>query len=309
MDASILYFPSAVALGALHALEPGHAKTLTAAYLIGTHGTRRDALLLGLSVTATHSILVVLLALGGTYLGREAFTDRAMYWLQIISGAVVIVLGAWLLLRRLALMKRQATRRQEGHDHDLGHAYDHEYPHAHGADAAHSHTHAHDHLHAHHGHDHEHSHEHRPGHSHAHSHSHSNDHAHDDLDEDAHARAHAATLPDYVRRGERPSAAQVIAFGAAGGLIPCPAAVTVMLLAIATGKVLGGLLVVLGFSIGLAITLVIVGMAVVSGLKVVGSTGRFAWTSRSAPLLSAALVMVSGLAAILISTISGGHGQ
>jgi nickel/cobalt exporter len=50
---SLLYFPSAVALGALHALEPGHAKTLTAAYLIGTKGTKRDAVLLGMSVAAT----------------------------------------------------------------------------------------------------------------------------------------------------------------------------------------------------------------------------------------------------------------
>ena len=60
---SLLYLPTAIALGALHALEPGHAKTLTAAYLIGVKGTRRDAILLGLSVTATHSILVIALSM------------------------------------------------------------------------------------------------------------------------------------------------------------------------------------------------------------------------------------------------------
>lgn len=54
-----LYFPTALALGALHALEPGHAKTLTAAYLIGIKGTKRDAFLLGLSVASTHSVVVV----------------------------------------------------------------------------------------------------------------------------------------------------------------------------------------------------------------------------------------------------------
>jgi len=97
VDVSALYFPSAVALGALHALEPGHAKTLTAAYLIGTKGTRRDAVILGLSVATTHSIVVIALAAGALWLGREAFTDKATYWLQVGSGALVIALGAWLL--------------------------------------------------------------------------------------------------------------------------------------------------------------------------------------------------------------------
>src|SRR5471032_1874360 len=97
---SLLYFPSAIALGALHALEPGHAKTLTAAYLIGTKGTKRDAILLGLSIAFTHSLVVILLAIAGVWLGREAFTDEAMHWLQIASGAVVSLLGICLLYQR-----------------------------------------------------------------------------------------------------------------------------------------------------------------------------------------------------------------
>src|SRR5215813_12613366 len=100
MDASLVYFPTAVGLGALHALEPGHAKTLTAAYLIGTKGTKRDAVLLGLSVAFAHSIVVIALAVLGVWLGKEAFTHKAMYWLQIASGAIVICLGAYLLYRR-----------------------------------------------------------------------------------------------------------------------------------------------------------------------------------------------------------------
>ena len=70
MDASIFYLPSAIGLGALHALEPGHAKTLTAAYLIGTKGTKRDAILLGTSVAFTHSIVVILLAVAGRSTAR-----------------------------------------------------------------------------------------------------------------------------------------------------------------------------------------------------------------------------------------------
>src|SRR6266566_2993667 len=97
---SLLYFPSAVALGALHALEPGHAKTLTAAYLIGVKGTRRDAILLGLSVATTHSIVVIMLAVGAVSLGREAFTESATYWLQIVSGVLVFLLGLWMFTQR-----------------------------------------------------------------------------------------------------------------------------------------------------------------------------------------------------------------
>jgi len=90
---SLLYFPSAVILGGLHALEPGHAKTLTAAYLIGTKGTKRDAILLGISVAATHSIVVVALSAFALYFGKETFTDNAAHWMQLISGSVVIFAG------------------------------------------------------------------------------------------------------------------------------------------------------------------------------------------------------------------------
>jgi len=113
MDVSAVYFPSAVVLGALHALEPGHAKTLTAAYLIGTKGTKRDAILLGLSVAFTHSIVVILLAVLGVWLGKEAFTDKAMDWLQLASGAIVVGLGGWLLYRRWP----RSTAHPHEHDH------------------------------------------------------------------------------------------------------------------------------------------------------------------------------------------------
>lgn len=80
---SWIYFPTALALGALHALEPGHAKTLTAAYLIGIRGTKRDALLLGLSVAFTHSLVVVGISVAALWLGRETFTQDVTDWLQL----------------------------------------------------------------------------------------------------------------------------------------------------------------------------------------------------------------------------------
>ncbi len=97
---SLVYLPLAVGLGALHALEPGHSKTLMAAYLIGTKGTKRDAIALGLSAAATHSIIVIALAVTALWLGREAFTESVSHYLQIGSGSLVILLGLWMIWSR-----------------------------------------------------------------------------------------------------------------------------------------------------------------------------------------------------------------
>ena len=121
------------------------------------------------------------------------------------------------------------------------------------------------------------------------------------MDDDAHARAHAADLPDYVSRGERPSVAQILTFGAAGGLIPCPASITVMLLAVSVGAAGLGFLTVLAFSAGLAVTLVGVGLAVVAGLTRLGRTERFSWLTRQAPLISAGMVLLSGCFALAMA--------
>lgn len=258
MDPSLIYFPSAIALGAMHALEPGHAKTLTAAYLIGTKGTKGDAVLLGLSVAATHSVVVIGLCLGAVWLGREAFTDEATHWLAVASGIIVIILGLWLLRRRIRIIQRSARHREHAHEHD-----------------------------------------------HHHDHDHHHHHDHDLMTDDEHARAHAATLPSYVSEGVRPTAWQIMAVGGAGGLIPCPAAVTVMLLSLSVAKTANGLLLVVGFSIGLAITLVGIGLAVVMGLSKFAGTGKLAWLSRQAPLISAALVIFAGALGLAMALFNG----
>jgi ABC-type nickel/cobalt efflux system permease component RcnA len=269
---TLVYFPTALLLGALHALEPGHAKTLTAAYLIGIKGTKRDAVLLGLSVAATHSMVVIVLAATALWVGREAFADQAMYWLQLSSGAIVVSLGAWMLWRRWPRAPRRDHVHDHGHDeHGLEHGHDLEHRYHH-MDGDHDHPHG--------------EHYHRD---------------HDDMDEDEHARAHAATLPDYARRGERPTGWQILAFGAAGGMIPCPASVTVMLLALSVGRAGMGMLTVLGFSVGLALTLVGVGVAIVLSLNAIGRTHRLIWVSRFAPVVSAGVVLLSGTVALLIA--------
>ncbi len=102
-----VYFPAAVLLGALHALEPGHAKALTASYLIGIKGTKRDSVLLGLSVATTHSLVVILISGIGLWLGNEAFTGNATHWLERGSGFIAVAIGCWMLYRRL-FVKRHA---------------------------------------------------------------------------------------------------------------------------------------------------------------------------------------------------------
>jgi nickel/cobalt exporter len=121
------------------------------------------------------------------------------------------------------------------------------------------------------------------------------------MSDDEHARAHAKDLPDYVTRGERPTTFQIVAFGAAGGLIPCPASISVMLLALSIGAAGLGFLTVLAFSAGLAVTLVGVGLAVVAGLTQLSRSGRFSWLTRQAPLISAGMVLLSGCFALAMA--------
>lgn len=265
-----MYFPSALALGALHALEPGHAKALTAAYLIGIKGRKRDSLVLGLSAAATHSIVVVAISVLGIWLGNEAFAGGAAKWLERASGVVAISVGCWLLWRRLA---RGRAKPAAG---ALLRPPVSVVPPALTAGL-----------------------QFQPVRPHEHAHDHDHDHMH--MDDEAHARAHAADLPDYVHTGERPSFWQIVGFGAAGGMVPCPASITVMLLALSTGRGALGLFTVLGFSIGLAITLVGIGMAVVTGMSKLSKNGRLHWLSAKAPAISAGLVIASGVFALLIS--------
>ncbi len=249
---SWVYFPTALALGALHALEPGHAKALTAAYLIGIKGTKKDALLLGLSVALTHSLVVIGISVAAIWIGKEAFTADVTRWLQYGSAIVVVILGIWMLIKRIKIMNKK-THHHHHHNHD----------------------------------DHDHKHE---------------DHvAHDDMSDDEHARAHAAAMPEYAKRGERPTLGQILAFGAAGGMIPCPASITVMLFALSIGKFASGLLAVAGFSLGLAVALVGIGFIVVMGISQLQNTGKFYWISSKAPIISACVVIFSGLAALMFT--------
>jgi nickel/cobalt exporter len=178
---------------------------------------------------------------------------------------------------------RQERRAARGHDH--GHA--------------HAHSDAHDHDHSHH-HDHSHDHDHDHGHHHGHEHHHS--HAADagfdsspDEPQDAHALAHAK---DIRRRfaNRHVTTGQIVMFGLTGGLIPCGAAVTVLLLCLQVGQFMLGVALVLLFSIGLALTLVAVGAA--AALSVQHAAKRLPWfdtLASTAPYLSSLLILSIGV--------------
>lgn len=129
---------AAMALGAAHALSPGHGKTIVAAYLVGSRGTLRHAVFLGLVTTATHTIGVFVLGLLTLYASRWILPERIYPWLGVLSGVLVVLGGASLLRNRLQIALGRAAH-SHVHDGNPDHVHSHGgqvHDHAH---AGHSH--------------------------------------------------------------------------------------------------------------------------------------------------------------------------
>src|SRR5215831_8481113 len=142
-----IYLPVAVVLGALHALEPGHAKSLMAAYIISIRGTTRQAVLLGLSAAVGHTIVVWFLAIAALLFGQNLIAEQAEPWLTLLSGILVLLLALRMLLRLRATGHHHHDHHHHGHAHGHDHSYDHPYEHAH--EHVHEHVHGHSHEHPH----------------------------------------------------------------------------------------------------------------------------------------------------------------
>ena len=300
-----LFLPSAVLLGALHGLEPGHSKTMMAAFIVAVRGTVMQAVLLGLAATVSHTAIVWLIALGGMYFGQRWSAEASEPWMQLISAVLIIGVAAWMLWR--TAQDKAACF----HDHgEEAHGHDHDHDHGHGGHAhapasarvtrdAQASAHAHDeHAPPHDGpadrdHDHDHgacNHDHGPAHARAAP-------LVDADPGDAHARAHAA---DIQRRfaGRHVSTGQIVMFGLTGGLIPCPASITVLLLCLQLKRIALGATLVLGFSVGLALTMVASGVIAAVGLKHLSrrmGSGRFSELAAKAPYFSGGLILLVGL--------------
>jgi len=228
----LFFIASSFWAGAAHAATPGHGKTIAAAYIVGARGKPIDAVILGIFVTLSHVsgivLIGVLASLGSAWLQPQ----RIEAYLAVVVGSLVIVLGLWMLwaqrdLVALAMGEAyqpgDAARRTDAHAHDQGHD------------------------HAHHDHPHSHGHAHGDGRREPvvwHSHGFGKVHAHR-LD---------------VMAENRPKLPVLLALGVAGGLLPDPAALALLLGALSSGKVLLGVITVLVFSLGFAATLVVVGI-------------------------------------------------
>ena len=248
----------AAVLGAFHALEPGHGKTVVAAYLVGSRGTARHALILGLIVTASHTAGVYLLGAVTFYASQHIVPEKLYPWLSLGSGLTIAVLGAVLFFRRYLGKEDHGHHQHEGHSHAHGH------DHANG----HEHGHGHDHAHVQ---DHTHEHDHARGHPHAHDHAHGHSH-------------------------EPVSLRALFALGISGGIIPCPAALVVLLSALSMRRVGFGLVLIVAFSVGLAAVLVAIGVLMVYARRLMA---RFREDGplihRWLPLTSSAVMMLLGL--------------
>jgi nickel/cobalt exporter len=325
-----LFVPSAILLGALHGLEPGHSKTMMAAFIVAIRGTVFQAVLLGLSATISHTAVVWAVALLGLYFGQDLSGERSEAYLQLASAVIILGVAAWMVWRTW----HEQNEEQDHHHHDepqvvalanrtlsieiIEHGAPPRWrirseagglpsaddirittiradgseqmfefaardgclesvdeipePHAFKARVA------------------------LAGNS-AEILFEERDHDHMELGEetDAHARAHAADIRKRFT-GRTVTTPQIVLFGLTGGLIPCPAAITVLLLCIQLKQFSLGFVLVLCFGIGLAITMVSVGVAAALSFRHVESHwSGFSRFAHRAPYVSAALIVLVGL--------------
>lgn len=238
----------ALAIGALHGLEPGHSKTMMAAFIIAVKGTITQAVQLGLAATVSHSLIVWILGLAALYYGNELIGEELEPWFIMISGGIIMIVAIWVFIRTW-----QSQPKKHHHHH---------------GDSV----------------------------SHGHYHDHCHDHDHSQLVGDAHAMAHAREIETRFGNSAKATTGQTIAFGLTGGLIPCPAAITVLVLCLHTNKFWLGVGLVSAFSVGLALTLVAAGVLAAAGLRyAMTKTDKVDKILARAPFLSAGLIGLIGL--------------
>ncbi|MCX8957650.1 nickel/cobalt efflux protein RcnA [Erwinia psidii] len=338
------FIPGAILLGALHGLEPGHSKTMMAAFIIAIKGSAQQAAMLGLAATVSHTAIVWIIAFAGMYISNRFTADSAEPWLQLISAAIILATALWMFCTTLKGERdwRKAQRETAHHHHDekpidtghgrvalslgeRGRAYhwrlrtlsgspwqasdvslvtdrgngpfsqvfhfvdrgdylesELPVPEPHPVKVRLSLGHR--------------------GHVHhyelvfgEHDGAEQNGlNSNAEEYQDAHQLAHAR---DIQRRfnGREVTDAQILLFGLTGGLIPCPAAITVLLICIQLKALVLGATMVICFSIGLALTLVTVGVAAALSVRQAARWPGFAIISKKAPLLSSLLMAAVGV--------------
>lgn len=344
-----LFIPSAILLGVLHGLEPGHSKTMMAAFIIAIRGTVTQAILLGLSATVSHTTVVWVIALGGMYYGQHWSAETSEPYLQVASAVMIIAVALWMIRQTL----KQGKTVEHGHDHehhhdevkrvDTGHGVVrlevfedgvppcfrlfHESKHGYvwTADQVKIETERADgtrhvftfvqrdgfvesaqeipephefvarvRL----GHD-QHSHDYDVEYvEHDHHHHAIKDYEGLDVSAPGYQDPHELSHANDIRRrfaNREVTTPQIIMFGLTGGLIPCPASITVLLLCLQLKQITLGATLVLCFSIGLALTMVFSGILAALSVKHISkSWSGFGEFARKAPYFSSALILLVG---------------
>ena len=228
----------AIGLGGLHALEPGHGKTILAAYLVGSKGTARHAVLLGMIITASHTAGVFALGAITLYASRYIVPEQLYPWLGALSGITIAGLGCYMLMRRLS-----------------GTATDHS---------------------------------HAPGASHAHW-------MFWKRPDGKEACGRDVAVPGKAQ-AQSVSLTQLFTLGVTGGVIPCPAALIVLLSAFALHRIGLGFFLIVAFSVGLAGVLIGFGMLMVCARRYIAHLQMDGpLTRRWLPVASSAFITVLGL--------------
>ncbi len=118
-------------LGVVHALGPGHGKSLMAAYLVGARGRIRDALVLALTITVSHVISVIAIGFIALLVMDFFWSEKINLWLSILSGLAIFGIGVWLLIKRImswtARWKDAKSEVKSSHNHDTGHPHTHSH--------------------------------------------------------------------------------------------------------------------------------------------------------------------------------------
>ena len=278
----------ALVWGALHSLTPGHGKTIVGAYLVGTRATPKHAIFLALTSTVTHTLGVFALGFVTLFASRYILPEQLYPWLSLASGFLVASIGFNLFLDR---RKRNRLSPARSHHHDQDPEPDHSHLNHHDHDPVHDpvhHTHDPVHLPI--------AHPVQPlaeqsqvhslladrPHSHSHAHSHAAPHSHSHL-------PHSHLPPEGAMTWKN-----LLAMGISGGLVPCPAALVLLLSSIAMGNVGLGLGLVLAFSLGLAGVLTGLGLSLVYAKQLFRRLPTHIRPIRILPTLSAIGIMLIG---------------
>ncbi len=279
---------AALVLGALHALSPGHGKTVVGAYLIGSRATPRHALFLGVTVTITHTLGVFALGFATLFASRYVVPERLFPVLSLVSGLLVLGMGLVLLAQRWRAAREVIKRRPDrgnaqrtGRRATLAFRPISQTMQIGRAGRGFALAFAGGHHHA----DHDHSHEHHHDHGATGGHGVGVVHSHG-------GRMHSHLPPGAA--DEEVTWRSLLALGISGGLVPCPSAMVLLLAAVALNKTAYGLLLVVAFSIGLAMTLIAVGFAFLYARNRLSQRVRGGRWSQVLPVVSAGAITIIG---------------